>query len=214
MRKNKKDVLKSINSAIGQGLIVSKNSLAYLYSMNNESFSRRIDNFDIDDDFISDTDLRNQTIMLTKKSKAEYFQLEESYAYLDKINLLTSALIVRSDTAQEVLSNVKTALQSINEIVLFAVSHIDMTETQLSSYKNSLNNYIIQIENTLLSQDSGIAIGLMGSRQALLNLNIERESQINKDIEKSVKQLEIINANIASLKDNLESNTKVAESML
>ncbi len=216
-KQKEKDVLASINSAISQSLIVAKNALAYLYLINNENFSEVDNGFEVDSDFVSNIDDRNQVAMLTKKARTKYFELEKTYDNMDKSNLLSDQLISQGDSTEEILNDVKKALQAMNDIVLSAVSHVDMPEDQLGIYKNNLNNYILQIENILLSQDSGVAIGLMGVRQALENLSIEKESQvkqINKDIEKAVKQLEVINANIESLKDDLEGKTRIAESQL
>jgi RND family efflux transporter MFP subunit len=211
------DILESINSSISQGLVLAKNALAYLYLINNENFSKSIDTFEVNDDFVSNFNERNQTAVLTKKAKTKYFETEESYTLMDKNNLLTNKLIVQSDATETMLKDLKSALRAMNTIILSAISHVDMTESQLSTYKTNLSNYILQIENMLLSQSAGVTVGLIGAKQSLENLNIEKESQIkqiDKDIQKAVKQLEIINANIGSLKDDLNSQTKIAEAQL
>lgn len=211
------DVLASINSAISQGMTISKNALAYLYLMNNENFFKGNNSFELNSNFVGNFDDLNQTTSLIKKAKKKYFNLENTYADMKKTNLSRDNLITQAELAEEVLEDVKNSLQSMNGILLGVLTHIDMSATQLDDYKNSLNNYILQVENVLLSQDSGIAIGLIGSRQALENLDIEKANQVkqvNKDIERAVKQLAIIDANIQSLKDDLAGKTKIAESQL
>jgi len=212
-----KDVLENIDSVVSQSLLVSKNSLAYLYLINNEDFSSFVDDFNVDNNFVSDTDTRNQTSALIKKAKTEYFDIEKSYTFLSRGEPSRGQSMLQVDLTENVLGSVGDALRAMNTIVLSAVNHVNMTESQLSSYRASLSNYISQIDAMLLSQDSGVAIGLLGSRQAMDNLQIEKSNQlkqINKDIEKSLKQLEVIHAGIASLKDDLKAKTEIAKSQL
>ncbi len=213
-----RDVLETTMSAINQSVILVRDTISFLYSLNGVGLPDEENDFEINNNFVVKTK-ENTTkakikITMTKKS---YYEFENYYNALNKFNYKREEVLEGGKETEEILNEVREALESMNGVIVDSITHANMSQADLDAYRSQVASYRTNVENMLLSQDSGVAIGLKGVNQLFENLGVEKENQlmqIEKDIEMAKRQLDLINNNIKAGKDELSTKTEIAESQV
>ncbi len=216
----KRDVIDGMESSITQAVILSKNVLSYIYALNGYSLPDDDNYFKINSDFISKSaQLNNKTTMEVRAElKPTVYELEDFYNRSIKNKNPDENIIFQGrDLAEKTLYKVKDSLQNMSDVVINSISHISMSQEKLDQYRFELATFGSQTEALLLSQDAGVNIGILGVRQALDNLEIEKNNQISiadKRIELSEQQLNLLTKSNNATDDNYDSRLSIAEAQV
>lgn len=201
-----KDIMDNTGSAIDQSLILSSDVMAYFYSMNSTEDK---DDFEVDRDFV----VKDMTLYL--KTEQAFKKLQKSNNDLRLvITTNKNAILFNRDLAETVLRDTKDLLYKMNMTIDSSVEHINMSRTLLDQYRGGVSSYSMQVESLLLSQDSGVALGILGVRQALDNLALDKQNRIkelDKQIELIKQKLVLLKNTDQKIKDDFENQIKILD---
>ncbi len=214
-----KDISENIASAIIQTTILSKDIVAYLYSLNGISLPDNDSTFKISNDFIAKS---QQTEIDTRekilKAKQTSFELQDFYN--QNSSLLTSdraVLLSATNISERSLNDLKYALLGMNSIIIDSTSNTGMSPQTIDIYRNQVLTYSYSVENMLLSQDGGVAVGLIGGRQAFENIKVEKENmltQAEKQIELAKQKIELLESGITMTDDDLKAKIEILKTQV
>lgn len=211
-----KDILDSVVASIDQAKILVKDILTYLYLINNENLPDTNNNFDIKSDFsvknTKNIDLAESAILEFKNG---YYQSENILN--NNLGLDKESILLRRDTIEKILNLSKIVLSNMNNLVADSISSAKMSQNELDNYRYVLTNYSTQVSNTLLSQSSGQVVGIIGVRQMLENLEIEKENnrrELNKQIEMAKNGIDLLESTVKATQDDLSSKIAIAEAQV
>lgn len=218
-KQKKSDILDNISSAIIQSSILSNDAVSYIYSINNFSLPDDENDFVINSNFVVKTELKKGDAELAViKAKESGKILSEFYSNNSgQLKNNSEVLFKGRDLAETSLNDAKKALNLINEIVLDSVTHTGMTQDNLNTFKAQIIQYRYGVENMLLSQDAGVAIGLNGAKQALENLEVEKENMLTqaiKQIELAKQKINLLEGSNNMSKDDMGARVKILEAQV
>lgn len=217
-----KDILDSAMSSVRQTNTLAKNSLSFIYSINNEILPDSNNDFDIADKFVTtDSQLVIDTDNQVKKVKEKVFDFEDYYnsnlkgLAAEKAN--RREIVKGAKKAEATLRAVNQVLSNMKDILNQSITHSGLSRSALDNYSLQTNEYIGRVEKMLFSYDSGQAVGLVGVEQALENLEVERENQlsnIDKQIESAKQQINLLEKSNKAKNDTLSGNVSVAQTQV
>lgn len=218
-KQKEKDILEGISSAITSASILSSDVVSYLYNINNSTLPDEGNDFKVSFDFMVKTlkykDDAAFAIMRAKNSSKilnDFYKQNGGILKNDDVKLFEGR-----DLAEASLVDAKNALRAMNDVVSDSVTHTGMSQLALDSFRSSLVNYSYSIENMLLSQDSGVAVGLVGARQALENLEVEKNNmlaQSKKQIELSEQKIELLNSTVDMSQDDINARVEILKAQV
>lgn len=201
-----RDIMENTRSAIDQSLLLSSDVMAYLYSINSTEDK---EDFEVDRKFV----IKDMTLYI--KTEQAFRKLQVSNSDLKfAINANKDAILYNRDLAETVLRDSKDLLYKMSLTIDSSVEHVDMNRVLLDQYRNGVTTYSMQVESLLLSQDSGVALGILGVRQALENLAVDKQNKIkesDKQIELIKQKLVLLKSTDQKIKDDFENEIKIID---
>lgn len=204
-----KDILDSTMSAISQTKTLAGDIVSYLYLIN-DSYEEK--NLEVNDNFGQKNLASKQNVELT------FIILKNAQEKLDNFLISNTNseedILTGRDLAQDVLQNLKKILTEMNIVLDNTIEQAQIDQSTINQYRSAITGKIVSVESLLLSQDSGISIGLLGTKQALLNLGIEKENkrkELNKLIELTKQQIQLLETQKEKIANDFDSEIALLE---